>query len=51
MNIKEDPTLIDFLESKDIKEYTKEIYTKQLKQYCIFTCKMPSKLIDEAEYE
>lgn len=51
INIKDDPTLIDFLEARDIKEYTKETCIKRLKQYCKLTGKTPSELIEEAEDE
>ena len=51
MNIKDDPILIDFLDSRDIREHTKVSYIKRLKQYCQFTGKTPTKLIEEAECE
>ena len=51
MNIKEDPHLIDFLENRHLKPASIDQYTRQLKQYCKFTKKTPTELIEEAEDE
>ena len=49
--LKKDPSLIDFLDSRDIREPTKISYINRLNEYCKFTGKMPSELIEEAEIE
>jgi len=49
--LREDSSLIDFLDSRDTREQTKETYIKRLNEYCKFTGKMPSELIEEAEEE
>ncbi|MEN6291071.1 MAG: hypothetical protein ABFD07_03500, partial [Methanobacterium sp.] len=51
MNIKEDPHLTDFLENRHLKPASIDQYTRQLKQYCKFTEKTPTELIEEAEEE
>lgn len=51
MNISDDPTLIDFLDSRNTKKSTKEVYTKRIRIYSNFIGKTPTELIEEAEEE
>ncbi|OEC84933.1 MULTISPECIES: tyrosine-type recombinase/integrase [Methanobacterium] len=50
-DIENDPCVKDFLRSRRLRESTKKEYLGRLKQYCLFTGKTPTELIDEAEME
>ncbi|WP_414469453.1 tyrosine-type recombinase/integrase [Methanobacterium sp. ACI-7] len=51
MDIHEDTTLLEFLDSRNTKESTKEIYIRRIVVYCKFIGKTPTELIEEAEKE
>jgi integrase len=50
-NIDIDPTFKEFLDSRNIRERTRENYKYHLKNYCQITDKTPTQLIGEAEEE
>ena len=50
-DIENDPCVKDFLRSRRLRESTRKEYLGRLNQYCLFTGKTPTELIDEAEME
>jgi len=50
-DIEKDPCVKDFIRSRKIRESTKKAYLMRINQYCKFTGKTPTQLIDEAEDE
>lgn len=50
-DIENDPCVKDFIRSRSIRESTKKEYLMRINQYCEFTGKTATKLIDEAEAE
>ena len=49
--IENDLCVKDFIRSRRLRESTKKEYLIRINQYCVFTGKTPSELIDEAEKE
>ena len=50
-DIETDPCIKDFIRSRSLRESTKREYLMRINQYCKFTGKTPSELVDEAEIE
>ena len=50
-DIENDKFIKDFLQARDLRTSTKEVYLKKLFKYCSFIGKTPTELINEAEKE
>lgn len=51
MDITSDRHIKDFYRSRNLRETTQDLYTTLLTQYCLYTGKTPTELIEEAEDE
>ena len=50
-DIENDQYIQDFFRTRDLKLSTKQVYLKKIFEYCSFTGKTPTELINEAEKE